>query len=79
MSTTNEELADRFAHHPPVNNRVASTHEEIRDLFTDLAIQLNIELPESREKSLALTALQEGCMWANASIAIHMNAQEIEG
>ena len=29
-------------------------------------------LPESREKSLCLTALQESLMWANSAIAQHL-------
>jgi hypothetical protein len=31
-------------------------------------------LPESREKSLALTTLQESMMWANAAVALHLPA-----
>lgn len=34
-----------------------------------LAEQWDIDVPDSREKSLAFTALQEALMWANAAVA----------
>lgn len=65
------ELANRFAYHPPKDDGVKEVHEDIREVCVAVALALNEYLPESREKSLALTAAQETMMWANASIAIH--------
>lgn len=69
--TTNAELTERFKHHPPKTDQRISTHEAVREAATELATKLNDILPESREKSLALTAVQEAAMWSNAAVAIH--------
>lgn len=66
-----KELANRFAYHPPKDEGVKELHEDIREVCVSLALALNEYLPESGEKSLALTALQEVMMWSNAAIAIH--------
>ena len=41
----------------------------LRDKAKELAMLLADECPDSREKSLALTKLEESIMWANAAIA----------
>lgn len=63
-----DEIDRRFTYHAPPPNRVR-LHEDLRSAFRELAHVLNETLPEGREKSLALTQLQDGLMWANASIA----------
>lgn len=68
-----EELRGRFAYHRPSNEGVVKAHEKVRELCCNLALALNEGLPESREKSLALTAAQETMLWSNAAIALHMN------
>lgn len=42
---------------------------EIRNLFEETASIINGWCPESREKSLAMTKLEEAMFWSNASIA----------
>lgn len=69
------ELEDRFRYHPPANGEVVESHQWVRANCLTLASTLNDVLPESREKSLALTAVQEAMMWANAAIAIHGNKE----
>jgi hypothetical protein len=49
-----QDLENRFRYHPPVYS---------------LAKVLNDVLPEGREKSLAMTNLEQVMFWANASIA----------
>lgn len=61
------EIEKRFSHHPPDALKV-DIHVMVRAAFKELATGLDI-LPESREKSLAYTALEESLMWANAAIA----------
>jgi hypothetical protein len=71
------ELINRFRFHP-VNDVTVKMHEKARALVIDLALELNSLLPDSREKSLAMTALQESLMWANASIACNSSVQALE-
>jgi hypothetical protein len=63
-----DEVEKRFTHVEP-NGVRAQLHEHARAEFKRLAETLARTLPESREKSLAFTALEESLMWANASIA----------
>lgn len=51
--------------------------EENRHRFIELALYLDETLPESREKSLCLTGLQQDLMWANAAVAIHLSPTEL--
>lgn len=64
------DLKNRFTYHPPVNGQ-AVAYETIRSHALLLALHLNDTCPESREKSLAITHLEDAVMWANASIARH--------
>lgn len=74
MKPTADDLHHRHAHHPPTGPAVA-LHEEIRERGIEFAVWLNEHLPESRELSLALTAVQETTMWANAAVAIHVSGR----
>jgi hypothetical protein len=62
------ELERRFTYHAPKGNQLAR-YERIRAFAKDFAYALDQMCPESREKSLALTNLEQAVMWANASIA----------
>jgi hypothetical protein len=73
MPTTPEDIDRRFAHHPPRREGVAELHSYIRARCASLAHDLNRDLPECREKSLALTHLEEVMMWANAAVARVLN------
>jgi hypothetical protein len=68
MSVDEEELAIRFTYHPPRNGQV-DRYQEIREAGRQMAMFILETTPESREQSLALTALDEVVMWANAAIA----------
>lgn len=68
---TYEDLRNRFGYHPATVETIP-LHEEVRQRSMDLAVKFEELLPEGREKSLALTKLQEAAMWANASIACNM-------
>lgn len=65
------DLANRFAYHPPKDAVTMDYHASVREYCLDLAGDLNDILPESREKSLAITHLEQTMMWANAAIARH--------
>lgn len=64
------EIEGIFGFHPatPVTG---PQHDEVRAKCRELAEFLNRSLPDSREKSLALTKLQETMMFSNAAIAVH--------
>lgn len=65
-----DDLLNRFTYHPPKLGQ-PQLYEAIRQTVHDVAIYLNAVVPDSREKSLAITALEEAVMWANAGVARH--------
>ena len=75
---TNDELRKRFGYHR-ANEQTIPMHREIRSLFLDLAEELNDLLPEGREKSCALTALQEAAMWSHAAVACNLAELDLNG
>lgn len=64
-----EDLEWRFRHHAPPDQHRIADHAEVRARCLELAIDLNRIVPDGREKSLAMTNLEEVMMWANAGIA----------
>lgn len=63
-----KDIEKNFTYHKPDEDRtVRYTH--IRGMAKDMAYVIDNVCPESREKSLAFTKLEEAVMWANASIA----------
>jgi hypothetical protein len=65
----NPQIENNFKYHTPGNPGVSNAHDAVRHECKVLANILDDLLPPSREKSLALTKLEETMMWANASIA----------
>ena len=59
-----------FTYHRPFGDQPAR-YEALRSQAKLLAEAIQAMCPESREKSLAFTNLQQAIMWANASIAIN--------
>lgn len=62
------DLERRFTYHPPKGDQ-AARYVRLRDEAHELAKLIMEACPESRERSLALTNLDQVVMWANASIA----------
>jgi len=67
---TDLQIENLFTYHKPGGNQ-PERYGDICDAAKKLAMLIQRLCPESREKSLAITALQQGIMWANASIAIN--------
>lgn len=63
-----EETHRRFTYHAPKDGQPAR-YEQIRYDARQFAELIDRTCPESREKALAFTKLEEAVMWANASIA----------
>jgi hypothetical protein len=65
-----ERLDNNFMYHKPIESLdQPARYEKIRGVARTLAEVVTDECPESREKALALTAIEESVMWANAAIA----------
>ena len=64
-----KKLAEQYAHRAP-DADAQRLLREIRQRTLDLEVFIDNALPQSRERSLALTALDESRMWAcNAAVA----------
>ena len=63
-----ETIERNFTYHKPEGDRIGR-YEEIRAKAKGLAYLIDGLCLPSRERSLAMTKLEEAVMWANASIA----------
>lgn len=63
-----DQIERAFTYHRPGGTQ-PQRYEEIRAKAKELAILIDADCPQSREKSLAMTKLEEAVMWANSSIA----------
>lgn len=61
-------IDNNFKYHAPKPGQ-AERYVMLRERAKSFAELILEECPESRERSLALTALEESVMWTNASIA----------
>lgn len=64
-----EDIDNRFNYHPPKNADRVQAHEVVRDACHQVALLFNTLLPEGREKSTAVTKLEEAMFWGNAAVA----------
>ncbi len=64
---TTEDIKKNFIRPDLTDNNEPTIHE-IEKYFYTLAIYLNEALPDSRLKSIAMTKLEESCMFAIKSI-----------
>lgn len=62
------DIRNRFTYHAPDEVKVAK-HSSIRNMCMNLAHNLNDLLPDGREKAIAVKALEDVMMWANAALA----------
>lgn len=64
----NPQIEKAFTYHAPQEEQ-PQKYENLRGEAKILAGLIDSLCPDSREKSLAMTKLEETIMWANASIA----------
>lgn len=72
MYTTPDSISDlnhRFAFHAASRQEKADEHSSARAACRSAADVVDRLCPPGREKSLAITKLEEAMMWANAAIA----------
>ena len=62
-------IENDFKYHPPKTDEIAQLHEYMRAMCKHVAEEMTTLCPDSRERSLAITKLEEAMMWANAAIA----------
>jgi len=67
-----QQLNSIFTYHPPFKDQ-PQRYKILRAGGGALAKLINDLCPESREKSLAITQVQQAIMWANAAIEINEN------
>ena len=63
-----EQIKNNFTYHAPKGDQL-HRYDVIRQMAKQFADFIDDACPDSREKSLAITKLEEAVMWANASIA----------
>ena len=70
-------IRNNFTYHPPKGDQV-DRYKEIRDTALNYVINLCARCPHSRERSLALTKIEESVMWAHAAIARNEKGRTLE-
>lgn len=74
QSATDKIMAERiendFTYHAPTGDQPAR-YVKLREAAKQFALMIVNTCPDRRERSLALTKLEESIMWANAAIARH--------
>lgn len=76
QKTMLDRVARDFAYHPPTDEAVVD-HENIREAFTALALEVAECLPAGRDQSLCITHLEDAHARAHAAIAKdHPSKQE---
>ncbi|QGH75826.1 hypothetical protein L3Y25_gp138 [Gordonia phage Syleon] len=65
----NADIHNRFDFHPATDAEKRGAHGSIREAMKSTALYVNNNVPDGREKSLAITALEEAMFWSNAAIA----------
>lgn len=68
IPAVSEKIKNNFTYHVPKPGQ-PEQYQAIRDKAKELACLIDELAPNSREKSLAMTKLEECAMWANAGIA----------
>lgn len=64
----NNQIENNFTYHNPKEGQLEK-YEVLREKAKEFAYLIEEVCPNSREKSLAITKLEESSMWANASVA----------
>lgn len=74
MEDLHERVENDLRNHPPTRPQVATVMDEATERFVDLAHWLVDNIPPGRERSTALTKLEECSMMTKAGIARNQDA-----
>lgn len=66
--SSNPQIENNFNYHSPKPGQT-EIYTEIREKAKELAYLIDEQVPNSREKALAMTNLEQAVMWANAGVA----------
>ncbi|MEM8493760.1 MAG: hypothetical protein AAF663_00050 [Planctomycetota bacterium] len=69
MNPSLTDIHERVRHHPPKGQATIDKHQTVREETERYMQHIAANVPDGREKSLALTKIEEAMMWANAGIA----------
>lgn len=64
----NPQIENNFKYHAPQPGQ-PELYQEIREKAKELAYLIDEKVPNSREKALAMTNLEQTVFWANAGVA----------
>ena len=64
-----DDLDSRFTNHAPSSEEIADAHETIRGVCRNATEVIDDLLLDGREKSLAITNIEQAMFWANAALA----------
>lgn len=67
-TVTDPEVHDRMTYHAPSQEGIRR-HSTLSVIFENVMQEVDAIVPPGREKSLALTKLEEAKMWASAGVA----------
>lgn len=68
---------NNFTYHAPFGDQ-QERYIDLRDMARELAFAILRRVPPSRERSLAITKLEESIFWANAGIARNEKSDVME-
>lgn len=71
---THDDVVHRFTNHPPVSDDLGHLLDEVTERMIVLGDFINENVPPGRERSLALTQLEQCSMWMKAGIARNQDA-----
>lgn len=73
----NPDLRKRYEFHT-TGDEQRSEHDALREATFQAAEYIDTHVPDGREKSLALTKIEEAKFWANAAIAAKYKTEAAE-
>jgi len=63
------DLDNRFAYHKANTDELVEAHGAVRKKYKALARWVNKNVPDGREKALAITNIEQAMFWSNAAVA----------
>ena len=74
MDITEDEIRRRLTNQVPRTATVADTFDDLTAALIELGTYISRTVPPGREKSLAVTALEEVSFWAKKGLALNQGA-----